>query len=121
MQHVRLRDFGSKLGPRIHSIEVLMKSRGYSNMKISIHWSRLRSVISVFLVNVAIMCIYAFVNLREHAPSRVKPFINLSGLNCTLDAAFVRVKTTNIWDSRVVEVMNKEYKSIEEKKYNFKF
>ena len=109
MQHVRLRDFGSKLGPRIHSIEVLMKSRGYSNMKISIHWSRLRSVISVFLVN-------AFVNLREHAPSRVKPFINLSGLNCTLDAAFVRVKTTNIWDSRVVEVMNKEYKRIEEKK-----
>ena len=42
--------------------------------------------------------------LREQAPLTARSHINLSGLNCTLDSAFMSVKTNGMWDSRVVEV-----------------
>ena len=42
---------------------------------------------------------------RELKTSFVKQSNILSGLNCTLEAGILSVKTTNIWDSKVVKVM----------------
>ena len=75
-------------------------------MKISRRLQRYKRVISVFFVNVVIASIITLVNLREReqAPLTARSHINLSGLNCTLDSAFMSVKTNGMWDSRVVEV-----------------
>ena len=38
-------------------------------------------------------------------PSTVGPHLTLSGLNCSLESGVMGVKTTAIWDSKVVKVM----------------
>lgn len=45
------------------------------------------------------------ISARELRPSTMRPHTTLSGLNCTLEAGIMSVKTTEIWDSRVVKVM----------------
>ena len=84
-------------------------------MKISSYLCNLKSVISAFLVIIAIVGLYNLVILREIVelpiftqklePSTVGPHLTLSGLNCSLEAGVMSVKTTSIWDSKVVKVI----------------
>ena len=84
-------------------------------MKISSHLCNLRSVISAFLVIIVIVGFYNLVISRQNAelpvfpqklePSREGPHRTLSGLNCMLEAGIMSVKTTSIWDSKVVKVI----------------
>ena len=83
-------------------------------MKMSCHLCNLKIIISAFFVNVALVGIYTLISrenaelpilTRELGPSTISPHLTLSGLNCTLEAGIMSVKTTEIWDSRVVEVM----------------
>ena len=45
------------------------------------------------------------ISTRGSASWRQRPHLILSGGNCTLEAGKMNVKTTKIWDSRVVKVM----------------
>ena len=84
-------------------------------MKNSRHLCNIKIIISAFVVNTALVGIYSLlisrgntelpILTRELRPSTMRPHITLSGLNCTLEAGIMSVKTTEIWDSRVVEVM----------------
>ena len=84
-------------------------------MKNSSHLCNIKIIISAFVVNTALVGIYTLLISRENAelpisarelrPSTMRPHTTLSGLNCTLEAGIMSVKTTEIWDSRVVKVM----------------
>ena len=84
-------------------------------MKIPRNLRNLKSVISAFLVNIAIVGLYILLISRENAeqqiftkelgPSTVNPQLTLTGLNCTLEAGIMGVKTTEVWDSKVVQVI----------------
>ena len=74
----------------------------------------IKSFIGVLVFNIAILgvCMIMIsrgntelpIFARELKTSFVKQHFILSGLNCPLDAGVLSVKTTDIWDSKVVEV-----------------
>ena len=79
-------------------------------MKISRYLWKFRGAISFCSINTTIACISAFAILWDNAneehtkePSRFWPQPKLSGLNCSFDSTFLRVKTNFIWNSRVVQ------------------
>ena len=72
-----------------------------SHSKILSNLCKVKSVIGALVINIAVVGVYMLMILREDA---VKHHIILSGLNCPLDAGILSVTTTNIWDSKVVQV-----------------
>ena len=88
--------------------------RMYSNLKSPSNFCNFVSVIAAVAVNIAVVGVYTLMILRGNAElpcfarelqnSFVKQNIILSGLNCPMDVGVLRVKTTDIWDSKVVKV-----------------
>ena len=109
-----------KGSPSIHTTWGLHFSRGlYCSMNISRRLYKLESVLRAALVYFALVGIYSIMTwsktFRENATppistkgseksSRSGPHLILSGHNCSLEDGIMSVKTTKIWDSRVVKV-----------------
>ena len=83
-----------------------------SRSKILSNLCKVKSVIAVLVINIAVVCVYMLMISREDAvilrTSFVKHHIILSGLNCPLEAGILSVTTTDIWDSKVVQVTKHE-------------
>ena len=80
----------------------------HSTMRVSTHHCNLKSIIIAIMVNTSIVGLYVF--KRDLAEPRTmgmlkpKPHNTLTGLSCALEEALIKVKTTKMWDSRVVQV-----------------
>ena len=84
-------------------------------MKLPSRLCNLKRIIRYFVIIFAIVGVFALHILKENAelktltkgsrPLTLRPHLILSGHNCTLEAGVMNVKTTEIWDSRVVKVM----------------
>ena len=90
----------------------------YSHLKSPSNFCNFVSIIAAFAVNIAVVGVYTLLILRgnpelpcfarELRTSFVTQNIILSGLNCPMDVGVLRVKTTDIWDSKVVQVTKHE-------------
>ena len=88
----------------------------YSNTKTLSNLCNIKSFMRVLIVvNITIAGVFVIMIsrgntelptfARELKTSFVKQNNILSGLNCTLEAGILSVKITDIWDSKVVKVM----------------
>ena len=60
------------------------------------------------MVNTSVVGLYLFTRDLAEPPAmgmlNPKPHNTLTGLSCALEEAIIKVKTTKMWDSRVVQV-----------------